>query len=68
MGFALGSQSGALPEATVEGIATAKAVASLSQTLKLDLPITQTVSRLAHGEIDVQTVIDTLLTRPLKEE
>lgn len=68
LGLALGSGSNKAPSATIEGVATAKSVAQLAQEDDLDMPITQTVSALVSGEINVQTAIANLLARPLKKE
>ncbi|MEX0278459.1 MAG: NAD(P)H-dependent glycerol-3-phosphate dehydrogenase [Ruegeria sp.] len=53
---------------TVEGVATARAVADLATAEGLDMPISMIVADLSHGKINVKDAIDTLLNRPLKEE
>ena len=53
---------------TVEGAATARAVDRLARTSGLDLPITAAVAALLDNRLDVQTAMQSLLTRPLKEE
>lgn len=53
---------------TVEGAATARAVAALAPTLGVDLPISQLVAGLAEGRIAMKDALDILLNRPLKEE
>ena len=53
---------------TVEGAATAKAVRRLAAELNLDLPICNVVAALCAQEISVQEALNTLLSRPLKEE
>ncbi len=67
-GLALGAGEDFDKSTTVEGAATAKAVSKLALDLGLDLPVTAIVARLAHREIDVKTALQTLLSRPLKEE
>lgn len=68
LGLGLGSGSNKTPSATVEGVATAKSVAQQAREEDLDLPVTQTVAALVSGEIDVQTAVAGLMTRPLKKE
>ena len=53
---------------TVEGAATARAVAKLAQTQGIDMPITDVVVGLIDGRIDMETALGMLLSRPLKEE
>jgi len=53
---------------TVEGVATAKAVAGLSVAEGLDLPITQLVYAVTDGKMPLADAISALLSRPLKEE
>ena len=53
---------------TVEGAATARAVKKLAQERGIDMPISTVVADLASGETDVMTALNTLLSRPLKEE
>jgi len=67
-GLALGSGEPFDPSVTVEGAATAKAVSKLAQARNIDLPITALVAALVDGRTDLQTAIQTLLSRPLKKE
>tara|TARA_B110000977_G_scaffold111867_1_gene145013 strand:- start:862 stop:1815 length:954 start_codon:yes stop_codon:yes gene_type:complete len=53
---------------TVEGAATARAVAKVAQDAGLDMPITMAVAGLLDKSLDVKTAVHSLLTRPLKEE
>lgn len=53
---------------TVEGAATARAVAALARRHRLELPIATMVARVADGSVSVDNAIDALMTRPLKEE
>jgi len=56
------------PTITVEGAATAKAVRKLARDLDIDLPICTVVAELCNRETSVQDALNTLLSRPLKEE
>ncbi|MEL6375664.1 MAG: NAD(P)H-dependent glycerol-3-phosphate dehydrogenase [Pseudomonadota bacterium] len=53
---------------TVEGAATALAMADEAAPKGLDLPITNTVAHLVKGDLKVVDAIEMLLSRPLKEE
>jgi len=65
MGLAIGQ--GNLPDAniTVEGVATAKAVA---KTITVDTPIADAVSAVIDQKITLTEAINALLSRPLKQE
>ncbi|MGI3211182.1 NAD(P)H-dependent glycerol-3-phosphate dehydrogenase [Roseovarius tibetensis] len=67
-GRSLGSGEAFDTSITVEGAATARAVAQRARTLDLDMPITGAVTALVAGELRVAQVVDMLLSRPLKEE
>lgn len=67
-GRALGAREGFDPSVTVEGAATARAVARLADQRGIDLPVTAMVAALIDGHIDLSTAIQTLLTRPLRKE
>ncbi len=67
-GLALGQGVPFDTSKTVEGAATAQAAAKLAAQNGLDLPITKAVCDLVQGSSDVQTALNTLLSRPLKEE
>lgn len=67
-GCALGSGQGFDPTVTVEGAATAKAVADMAKKLSVDLPITTMVAALIDGKIALAQAVQTLLSRPLKQE
>lgn len=67
-GQSLGRSEPFDPDITVEGAATAQAVARLAERDGLDLPLCQTVCHLTRGRYSVQTAIRELLDRPLKEE
>jgi glycerol-3-phosphate dehydrogenase (NAD(P)+) len=67
-GMALAHGASLDPNTTVEGAATARAVARLGQNLGLDLPITTMVAALIDGTVDLPHAIQALLSRPLKQE
>lgn len=67
-GAALGARQPFDPGITVEGAATARAVAALSARMGEDMPIAAMVARLSNGGIGLDDAIRHLLTRPLKEE
>ncbi|MEM8578339.1 MAG: NAD(P)H-dependent glycerol-3-phosphate dehydrogenase [Pseudomonadota bacterium] len=63
LGLALGAGEPFDPAITVEGAATAKALAGAP-----DMPITQTVAALVEGRITTEDAAKALMARPLKEE
>jgi glycerol-3-phosphate dehydrogenase (NAD(P)+) len=67
-GLALGSGSDFDQNTTVEGAATARAVRQLARKLDIDMPICAVVADLTEGKTNVATALNTLLSRPLKEE
>lgn len=67
-GLALGRGEVFDTSTTVEGAATARAVARLAQGRGLDMPITRMVAALAAGAITLQDAREALLARPLTEE
>lgn len=67
-GVALGQGKPFDAGTTVEGVATASAVRQLAQHLDIDLPICTVVSDLTSGQTNVMAALNTLLSRPLKEE
>ncbi|MDX8349317.1 NAD(P)H-dependent glycerol-3-phosphate dehydrogenase [Cognatiyoonia sp. IB215446] len=67
-GLALGRGQDFDAGTTVEGAATARAVRQLAAKLELDMPICRVVADLTDGQTDVPTALNTLLSRPLKEE
>lgn len=54
--------------ATVEGVATAVAVASLADQHGVDMPICAIVARMGAGELTVTQALQHLMSRPLKDE
>lgn len=55
-------------EMTIEGMATADAVARDAAALGLELPLTSTVARVTQGYLDIPSAIATLLARPAGKE
>lgn len=69
-GFALGAGRAPDPAATVEGLATARAVLARAETLDLaaQMPVTAMVAALTTGRTTLAQAVQSLMTRPLKEE
>jgi len=67
-GLALGAGRDFAAGTTVEGAATARAVAALAPKLGVELPVSQLVAGLAEGRVAMEHALDILLNRPLKEE
>ena len=67
-GLSLGLNQPFDSSTTVEGVATARAMADIAKTERFDMPISTTVAELSHGAYSVTEAIQTLLNRPLKEE
>ncbi|MFA8440746.1 NAD(P)H-dependent glycerol-3-phosphate dehydrogenase [Yoonia sp.] len=67
-GLALGASADFDQNTTVEGAATARAVRRLAEELDIDMPICTVVADLTENKTDVATALNTLLSRPLKEE
>jgi glycerol-3-phosphate dehydrogenase (NAD(P)+) len=53
---------------TVEGVATARAVARLAEERGIDMPLTRIVARVTAGDLTVADAAGELLARPLKAE
>ena len=67
-GQAIGQEASFDPNITVEGAATAVAVAKIAQRDGIDMPITQMIAALIAQEITLRQAIQALMSRPLKEE
>ncbi|MFC3631486.1 NAD(P)H-dependent glycerol-3-phosphate dehydrogenase [Paracoccus angustae] len=67
-GQALGARQPFDAATTVEGAATARAVAVLSRRMGCDMPIAAMVARLTDNSMTVDDAAQQLMTRPLKEE
>ena len=68
LGLSIGSGSDFDGTITVEGAATARAVAVYAQNNALDLPIAETVAALVEKRLDIHGATTALLSRSLKEE
>lgn len=68
LGLSIGQGVGFDPAVTVEGAATARAVAALSEHDGIDMPITRMIAALVDGSIGLHDAILALMNRPLKEE
>ncbi|MEO1537468.1 MAG: NAD(P)H-dependent glycerol-3-phosphate dehydrogenase [Pseudomonadota bacterium] len=53
---------------TVEGLATALAVAQEAEKSGIDLPLLSTIAHVIEGNLDIQAAITTLLSRPVGTE
>lgn len=67
-GQAMGQKASFDPTITVEGAATAVAVAKIAQRDGIEMPITQMIAALMAQEITLRQAIQALMSRPLKEE
>ncbi|CAM8620780.1 GpsA Glycerol-3-phosphate dehydrogenase [Paracoccaceae bacterium] len=67
-GQAMGQGAAFDPTITVEGSATAVAVAKIAQRDGIEMPITQMIAALMAQEITLRQAIQALMSRPLKEE
>ncbi len=67
-GMALGAGHGFDPATTVEGAATARAVARLAQAHGVDMPITRMVAAVLDGMLTLTEAKGALLARPLTTE
>ena len=67
-GLALGRAEGFASDITVEGVATAHAVARLAVLRGVEMPITTMLVALLEGRITLPQAIAALLTRPLRDE
>ncbi len=69
-GLALGAGGDKAPPAgtTVEGMATARAVARLAGRAGIDMPVTKMVVAVLEGQLTLDQAREALLARPLKEE
>lgn len=67
-GLAMGRGESFDPTITVEGAATARATLDRAKTLKLDMPITQSIVGLLDQKLNLREAMELLLARPPKEE
>ncbi|MEO9782399.1 MAG: NAD(P)H-dependent glycerol-3-phosphate dehydrogenase [Sedimentitalea sp.] len=68
LGLSLGRGEWFDPSVTVEGAATAHAVAAKADDMALDMPITRAVVGMLDGKLTLTDAMAELLARPLKEE
>ncbi|WP_146590350.1 NAD(P)H-dependent glycerol-3-phosphate dehydrogenase [Puniceibacterium confluentis] len=68
LGLLLGRGEAADPSVTVEGASTARAVTALAADRHLDLPICAAVTAILDQRLSVAEALQSLLSRPLKEE
>jgi glycerol-3-phosphate dehydrogenase (NAD(P)+) len=68
LGHAIGQRVDFDPSITVEGAATARAVAALAEKDGIDMPITRMIAALVAKKITLPEAIQALMSRPLKEE
>jgi glycerol-3-phosphate dehydrogenase (NAD(P)+) len=67
-GMALGGGPAFEAGQTVEGAATARAVTELAHRRGIDMPISAMVAALVSGKIPLEQAVQSLLSRPLKQE
>ena len=67
-GIAFGRGEAPDTTSTIEGIATAEALAIEANTRNLDLPLTTAIHAVTTGQMDVQDAVGALLARPTKQE
>ena len=67
-GLTLGQGQRPDPQATIEGMITADAVAREANAKGLDLPLITATAAVINGELDIQSAINTLMSRPVGEE
>lgn len=67
-GLQIGAGDGLTTVKTVEGAATARAVAQIASDNVIDMPITRAVAAILTQSITVQEAMSALLSRPLRKE
>jgi len=67
-GLSLGRAEAFDPHVTVEGAATARAVAAIAAKAGIEMPVSSLIAGLAGGRVGVKQAVELLLARPLKEE
>ena len=67
-GIALGGGPAFEPGQTVEGASTARAISELASRRGIDMPIAAMVAALVADKIPLEQAVQSLLTRPLKQE
>ena len=67
-GLALGRGQEPDENTTIEGIATAEALAHEAEESDLDLPLTKAIHAVSTGKVGVADAVEALLSRPFKQE
>lgn len=67
-GLALGSGRDLPVGSTIEGLATAEAMAEIARRRGMEMPLSTTVADVTHGRLSVRDAARHLMARPLKEE
>ncbi len=68
LGLGRGGPAAPPPGTTVEGLATARAVAARARAMAIEMPITNMVVAVLEGRKTIEQAREALLARPLKEE
>lgn len=68
LGLTLGRGETFDPSVTVEGAATARAVAKIAAQRDIDMPITTMIAAVLDGKLNIEDATRALMSRPLKEE
>ena len=67
-GLALGAGRALASGTTIEGLATAEAMAEIARSRGIEMPLSETVADVTHGRMTVHEAAERLMARPLKEE
>ncbi len=67
-GLAIGAGQGVREGVTIEGLATAEAIAAIARDRGIDMPLSATVAAVTHGRMSVKDAEDRLMSRPLTTE
>lgn len=67
-GMAIGAGEICVAGQTVEGVATAMAASRMAARMGLDAPLMDAVAAVTQGTISVEQAVQTLLSRPLRQE
>jgi glycerol-3-phosphate dehydrogenase (NAD(P)+) len=67
-GLSIGRGDGLPDGITIEGVATARAVAKAARSAGIDMPLTQMVAAVVDDRITVADAATALMARPLKKE
>jgi glycerol-3-phosphate dehydrogenase (NAD(P)+) len=67
-GLAVGAGQPPARGVTVEGLATAEAIAAIASARGIDMPLSATVAAVTHGRMTVAEAAELLMSRPLRKE